>query len=85
MEEKRLLSKDEVYFFSIFFLILLLDQSYCLAGITLIQYVHFFIFAGEDPFPFTLFFIVFFCCLYYLFKILIKKYPLRNFIKSNDV
>lgn len=58
MEEKRLLSKDEVYFL-VFFLISLLDQSYCLAGITLIQYVHF-IFAGEEPFPFTLFFLVFF-------------------------
>ena len=84
MEEKSWLSKDEVYFL-VFFSNFFIDQSYCLIGITLIQYVSFFIFAGEDPFPFTLFFIEFFCCLYYLFKILIKKYPLRNFIKSNDV
>lgn len=84
MEEKRLLSKDEVYFlvfFSNFFIgSIILSNRYHLDSIR-----SFFIFAGEDTFPFTLFFIVFFCCLYYLFKILIKKYPLRYFIKSNDV
>lgn len=84
MEEKRLLSKDEVYFlvfFSNFFIgSIILSNRYHFDSIR-----SFFIFAGEDPFPFILFFIVFFCCLYYLFKILIKKYPLRNFIKSNDV
>ena len=84
MEEKRLLSKDEVYFlvfFSNFFIgSIILSNRYHFDSIR-----SFFTFAGEDPFPFTLFFIVFFCCLYYLFKILIKKYPLRNFIKSNDV
>lgn len=84
MEEKRLLSKDEVYFlvfFSNFFIgSIILSNRYHFDSIR-----SFFIFAGEDSFPFTLFFIVFFCCLYYLFKILIKKYPLRNFIKSNDV
>ena len=84
MEEKRLLSKDEVYFlvfFSNFFIgSIILSNRYHFDSIR-----SFFIFAGEDTFPFTLFFIVFFCCLYYLFKILIKKYPLRNFIKSNDV
>jgi hypothetical protein len=72
MEEKSWLSKDEVYFL-VFFSNFFIDQSYCLIGITLIQYVHF------------LYLLEFFCCLYYLFKILIKKYPLRNFIKSNDV
>ena len=46
MEEKRLLSKDEVYFF----LISLLDQSYCLIGITLIQYVHFLYLLERIPF-----------------------------------
>lgn len=84
MEEKSWLSKDEVYFlvfFSNFFIgSIILSNRYHFDSIR-----SFFIFAGEDTFPFTLFFIVFFCCLYYLFKILIKKYPLRNFIKSNDV
>ena len=84
MEEKRLLSKDEVYFLVFF-------SNFFIGSIILSNRYHFdlirsfFIFAGEDLFQFTLFFIVFFCCLYYLFKILIKKYPLRNFIKSNDV
>lgn len=49
MEEKRLLSKDEVYFL-VFFLISLLDQSYCLIGITLIQYVHFLYLLERIPF-----------------------------------
>lgn len=84
MEEKRLLSKDEVYFlvfFSNFFIgSIILSNRYHFDSIS-----SFFIFAGEDPFPLILFFIVFFCCLYYLFKVLIKKHPLRNFIKSNDV
>ena len=84
MEEKRLLSKDEVYFLVFF------SNSF-IGSIILSGRYHFdsirsfFIFAGEDPFPFTLFFLVFFCCLYYFFKILIKKHSLRNFIKSNDV
>ena len=65
MEEKRLLSKDEVYFlvfFSNFFIgSIILSGRYHFDSIR-----SFFIFVGEDPFPFTLFFIVFFCCLYYI-------------------
>ena len=84
MKEERLLSKDEVYFlvfFSNFFIgSIILSCNYHFDSIR-----SFFIFAGEEPFPFNLFFLVFFCWLYYLFKILIKKHPLRNFIKSNDV
>ena len=85
MEEKRLLSKDLVSF------ILCIFSNSFIGSIILSGRYHFdsirsfFIFAGEEPFPFTLFFLVFFCCLYYLFKILIKKHSLRNFIKSNDV
>ena len=65
MEEKRLLSKDEVYFLVFF-------SNFFIGSIILSGRYHFdpirsfFIFAGEDPFPFTLFFIVFFCCLYYM-------------------
>ena len=69
MEEKRLLSKDEVYFLVFF------SNSF-IGSIILSNRYHFdsirsfFIFAGEDPFPFTLFFIVFFCCLYYIILVL---------------
>lgn len=87
MKEERLLSKDEVYFlvfFSNFFIgSIILSCNYHFDSIS-----SFFIFAGEEPFPFTLFFFVFFCCLYYLFKIFIKKHPIRNFIsfiKSNNI
>lgn len=84
MKEGKLISKDEicflVYFSNFFMGSIILSGRYQFDSIS-----SFLIFAGEDPFPFTLFFIVFFCCLYYLFKILIKKHPIRNFIKSNDV
>ena len=80
MEEKRLLSKDEVYFLVFF------SNSF-IGSIILSGRYHFdsirsfFIFAGEEPFPFTLFFLVFFCCLYYFFKILylIFDYPHKHY------
>ena len=80
MEEKRLLSKDEVYFLVFF------SNSF-IGSIILSGRYHFdsirsfFIFAGEDPFPFTLFFIVFFCCILLrvmMFNIKKKRYYGRN-------
>jgi len=49
MEEKSWLSKDEVYFL-VFFSNFFIDQSYCLIGITLIQYVHFLYLLERIPF-----------------------------------
>lgn len=85
MKNKEPLSKDEIYFlvyFSNFFIgVILLSFRYHFYSI-----YSFLLYAGLDPFPVMMLFLVFFCCMYYFCKIMHKKHIIRsfiNFIKDN--
>lgn len=85
MENKEIICKDELYFlvyFSNFFIgVMMLSNKYHFDSI-----YSFFTFAGIEPIPFILLFLVFFNCLYYFLKIISKKHiitSLIKFIKSN--
>ena len=73
MENRKLISRDEIYFlvfFSNFFIgMLLLTIKYNFDSIQA-----FFVFANIDPIPFFFLFIVFIACLYYFIKIIVKKH-----------
>lgn len=84
-ENNNLFTKDEIYFlvyFSNFFIGLqILSSRYHFDSI-----YSFLLFAGDDPYPLVMLFLVFFCCMYYLFKIVYKRHPIRNlinFFKNN--
>lgn len=79
MKNKEPLSKDEIYFLVYF--------SNLFIGVTLLSFKYYFysiysflLYAEMDPFPVTLLFLIFFCCMYYFFKIVHKKHIIRNFI-----
>lgn len=78
-ENNNLFTKDEIYFlvyFSNFFIgLILLSFRYYFDSISSIIF-----FAGMDPYPFTLLFLVFFCCIFYSCKIIRKRHLIRNFI-----
>lgn len=77
MENRKLISRDEIYFlvfFSNFFIgMLLLSIKYNFDSIQA-----FFIFVNIDPIPFFFLFIVFITWLYYFIKIIAKKHILKK-------
>lgn len=79
MENKKLISRDELYFlvyFSNFFIgVMILSYEYHFDSIH-----SFLIFSGIEPIPFILLYLVFFNCIYYFLKIISKKHIIKNFI-----
>lgn len=77
MENRKLISRDEIYFlvfFSNFFIgMLLLSIKYNFDSIQA-----FFVFVNIDPIPFFFLFIVFITWLYYFIKIIAKRYILKK-------
>lgn len=78
-ENNNLFTKDEIYFLVYFSNFLIGFQILCLRY-SFISIYSFFASASLEPYPFILLYLVFFCSLYYLCKIIRKRHLIRNFI-----